>query len=75
MPKHSQKWGRSLPQTISLHTDHWQEIEQLARFWHTSRTGAVRRIYQEWRKDNMADISAARLPAFREPAEGVKDAA
>lgn len=36
---------------ISMPQGAWVEIEQLARKWQTSKSGAIRRIIQEWKED------------------------
>lgn len=38
--------------SISLTYDQWQELEKLAALWRLGVSGAVQRVYEDWRMDN-----------------------
>lgn len=45
--------------SISLPSSLLKEIDQKAASWFTSRSGAIARIYLEWRQANQPQVPAA----------------
>ncbi len=41
--------GRAVARTVSFTEQEWVNLQKLATAWRTSRSGALRRIWMEWR--------------------------